>query len=225
MCGARQCVHRAAMRLDELHAISLWNHDVFARKIFHGSRSHGSTAGVFMSKVAILGVPNDDNSSLLRGAAAAPAVIRRELYSEEACSWSETGFDLGTPDCWIDHGDVGFDAGGDPWDRIEDAVWRATDAGHPLICLGGDHAVTHPILRAIRRRHAQLTILHIDAHPDIYHAYQGNLRSHASPFARIMEEGLTDRLIQVGLRTINDHHRQQFARFDVEAFEAGRWAE
>jgi len=70
-----------------------------------------------------------------------------------------------------------------------------------------------------------LTILHIDAHPDIYHEYQGNPRSHTSPFARIMEERLADRLIQVGLRTINDHHREQFKRFGVEIVEAGRCGE
>lgn len=93
-------------------------------------------------------------------------------------------------------------------------------SGDPLISLGGDHAITHPIMRAVRRRHPRLTILHIDAHSDIYHAYQGNPRSHASPFARIMEERLADRLIQVGLRTVNDHHREQFARFGVEVIEA-----
>ena len=82
--------------------------------------------------------------------------------------------------------------------------------------LGGDHAITHPIMRAVRRRHKSLTILHIDAHPDIYDAYEGNRRSQTSSFARIMEEGLTDRLIQVGLRTINGHHRDQFKRFGVE---------
>src|SRR5262249_23112657 len=41
-----------------------------------------------------------------------------------------------------------------------------------------------------------------------------------SPFARIMEEGLADKLIQVGLRTINDHHREQFRRYGVEVIEA-----
>jgi hypothetical protein len=35
-------------------------------------------------------------------------------------------------------------------------------------------------------------------------------------------EGLADRLIQVGLRTINRHHRDQFKRFGVEVIEAGR---
>jgi arginase family enzyme len=65
--------------------------------------------------------------------------------------------------------------------------------------------------------------VHIDAHSDIYHAYQDNPRSHASPFARIMEEGLTDRLIQIGIRTVNDHHREQFRRFGVEVIEMARW--
>jgi agmatinase len=125
----------------------------------------------------------------------------------------------------MDHGDLKFDSAADPWDVIEQNVGRVMESGDPLICLGGDHAITHPIMRAVRRRHPNLTILHIDAHADIYHAYQGNLRSHASPFARIMEERLADRLIQVGLRTVNDHHRDQFKRFGVEVVEAGRWRE
>jgi len=178
-----------------------------------------------MSAVSILGIPNDDNSSLMKGPAAAPASIRRELQSESHSSWSETGVDVGAPGRIVDHGDVPFDGTSDPWERIEREVERVLEAGHPLISLGGDHAITHPILRAVRRRHPTLTILHIDAHPDIYHEYQGNPRSHTSPFARIMEEQLADRLIQVGLRTINDHHRDQFERFGVEVVEMGRWHE
>jgi arginase family enzyme len=37
-----------------------------------------------------------------------------------------------------------------------------------------------------------------------------------------MEECLADRLIQLGLRTVNDHHRDQFERFGVETYLAGR---
>src|SRR4051794_18708492 len=175
-----------------------------------------------MGAVSLLGVPHDENSSYLRGAAEAPDAIRRMLHCDAYSIWSETGIDLGAVGRLVDHGDVRFVADADPWEAIERAVGGALDAGHPLLSLGGDHAVTYPILRAVRRRHPRLTILHIDAHPDIYDAYQGNPRSHASPFARIMEEGLTDRLIQVGLRAYNDHHRAQFKRFGVEVVEAGR---
>jgi len=173
-----------------------------------------------MIKVSLLGVPHDDNSSFLKGAAEAPAHIRRALYSDAYSIWSETGVDLGHR--LNDHGDIAFDPASDPWDLIDQAVDGALGSGDPLICLGGDHAVTHPVLRAVRRRHPVLTILHIDAHADIYDAYQGNRRSHASPFARIMEEGLADRLIQVGLRTVNDEHRAQFRRFGVETIDANR---
>jgi len=176
-----------------------------------------------MVTISLLGIPNDDNSSFLKGPSEAPALIRRELCSDAYSMWSETGVDLGAAGRIVDHGDVPFDGGADPWELIERHVGRAMDSGDPLICLGGDHAITHPIMRAVRGRHPRLTILHIDAHPDIYDSYQGNPRSHTSPFARIMEERLADRLIQVGLRTINAHHREQFARFGVEVVEAARW--
>jgi agmatinase len=175
-----------------------------------------------LAKISLLGIPHDDNSSFMKGPAEAPALIRRELHSDAYSIWSETGVDLGVEGRIVDHGDIRFDGAGDPWELIERNVESAMEPGDPLLCLGGDHAITHPIMRAVRRRHPSLTILHIDAHPDMYEAYQGNPRSHTSSFARIMEERLADRLIQVGLRTINDHHRDQFKRFGVEVIEAGR---
>ncbi|UCI06553.1 agmatinase family protein [Mesorhizobium sp. B1-1-8] len=176
-----------------------------------------------MAKVSLLGIPHDENSSWLRGPADAPPLIRRELRSDAHSSWSETGFDLS--DRFLDHGDIDFSQPGDPWERIESEVGRALDAGHPLISLGGDHAIAWPILRAVRRRHPSLTILQIDAHPDLYDAYQDNQRSHTSSFARIMEERLADRLIQVGLRTLNDDLRDQVRRFGVEVVEARHFNE
>ena len=61
--------------------------------------------------------------------------------------------------------------------------------------------------------------LHFDAHPDIYENYQGNRNSHASPFARIMEEKLVKRLVQVGIRTFTAHQREQVEKFGVESIE------
>jgi arginase family enzyme len=68
-----------------------------------------------------------------------------------------------------------------------------------------------------------MNILHIDAHPDLYHDYEGNPNSHASPFARIMEANLAKRLVQVGIRTINPHQRDQIQRFGVEVVEMRDW--
>lgn len=172
------------------------------------------------SSVSLLGIPHDENSSFMRGAAEAPALIRQELLSESRHLWTETGRNLAEEGVLRDLGDLSFDDGTDDWLVIEQGVADAIVDGQPLISLGGDHAITHPILRALRRRHQKLTILHFDAHPDIYHDFEGNPRSHASPFARIMEEGLADRLIQVGIRTATAHLREQVAKFGVEVIEA-----
>lgn len=175
-----------------------------------------------MASVSLLGIPHDANSSYLRGASEAPDAIRQELYSDVYSSWSETGIDL--DGVFVDHGNIEFDER-DDWDTIEAQVTNAIVQRLPLICLGGDHAITHPILRAMHEQYPSLTILHVDAHPDIYDVYQGNPRSHTSPFARIMEERLAQRLVQIGLRTVNDHHREQFKRFGVEAIEARHWCD
>jgi agmatinase len=76
--------------------------------------------------------------------------------------------------------------------------------------------VTFPILRSIHAHFGRVNILHIDAHPDLYDELGGNRRSHASPFARIMETGLAAQLVQVGIRTLNQHQRDQARRFGVE---------
>jgi Arginase family len=171
---------------------------------------------------SIVGWNSDRHGDRLRDAFVCTIIGMIGLISYS--SWSESRIDVGAAGRLKDHGDIQFDGTLDPWDLIEQRVGQPMESGDPLICLGGDHAITHPIMRAVRRRHPNLTILHIDAHPDIYHEYQGNPRSRTSPFARIMEERLADRLIQVGLRTVNDHHREQFKRFGVEIVEAGRYA-
>jgi len=170
--------------------------------------------------VSILGVPHDDNSSFLKGASEAPGRIRHELWSDANNLWTETGVDLGLEGCVHDLGDIDFNGSRDAWALIDSRVDEVLRKHTRPIFLGGDHAITHPILRAVRRHWPELTILHFDAHPDIYHDFQGNPRSHASPFARILEEGLADRLIQVGIRTATGHQREQIERFRVEMIEA-----
>lgn len=93
----------------------------------------------------------------------------------------------------VDRGDVPLREAEGHDELIERAVRDALRDGTCPISLGGDHAVTYPILRAIHAERGPIDILHFDAHPDLYDNYQGNVRSHASPFARIMEQGLARR--------------------------------
>ena len=91
--------------------------------------------------------------------------------------------------------------------------------GKRAVSLGGDHSITFPIIKAVAKKYPKLTIFHFDAHPDLYDEFEGNRWSHACPFARIMESGLAKRLVQIGIRTINGHQREQAKRFGVEVIE------
>jgi agmatinase len=85
----------------------------------------------------------------------------------------------------------------------------------PLLSLGGDHSITFPVLRAFHQVYGPLDILHLDAHSDLYDSFEGDSYSHARPFARIMEQGLCSRLVQVGIRSITKHQQEQAERFGV----------
>lgn len=169
-------------------------------------------------RIGLVGFRWDENSSFLRGAAEAPPLIRAAMGSESANQWTESGLEL-KPGDFLDAGDFGPGPNIDMPAAIEGAVGKLLDASLGVISLGGDHAVTFPILRAFARRYPRLSILHFDAHPDIYDEFEGNRFSHACPFARIMEEKLAGRLVQVGIRTMTAHQRAQVARFGVESIE------
>ncbi len=179
----------------------------------------GSFEQVTPGAVTLIGVPWDENSSFLRGAALAPPRIREVLWSGETNLCAEDGMDLGAEPRWLDLGDLDLGSGPGAFEQIEAAIASLLEGGALVQALGGDHAITHPIVRAFATKYAGLTVLHLDAHPDLYDEFEGSRSSHACPFARIMEEGLVQRLVQVGVRTMNPHQRAQARRFGVEVIE------
>ena len=94
-----------------------------------------------------------------------------------------------------------------------------TRGGRTVIAVGGDHTVALPMLRSVVRQHGPVALVHFDAHPDLYDEFEGNRLSHACPLARIMEAGLAKRLVQIGIRTMTGHQREQAQRFGVEVVE------
>jgi len=176
-------------------------------------------AGDQRAKLAIIGIRYDENSSFTKGAADAPPQIRAALRSDAWNLTSENGTDLSDDSTFFDAGDIEPVAGSDMLTLIENSIYTLIGDGLTPISLGGDHSITHPIVRAFARKYKDLSILHFDAHPDIYDSYQGNRNSHASPFARIMEQRLVKRLVQVGVRTFTAHQQEQVKKFGVESIE------
>jgi arginase len=185
----------------------------FARDILRQSRDHELMLPLFH----LIGLPTDSNSSFERGAAAGSAAIREALWSDRGNLSCENGMEAGLDFTLEDLSDLALTEDTPDDDAmIQGAVTASLKNGATPILLGGDHAVTVPILTAIHAYHGPVTILHFDAHPDLYDDFAGNPRSHASPFARIMEAGHASRLVQVGIRTLTRHCREQTERFGVE---------
>jgi len=171
----------------------------------------------------LLGLPYDASSSFLKGAAEAPPLIRAAIFSPHWNSWTEQFVDLAAADGLSDGGDLALTPDALARGNIEAGIEALLAEGWRPIALGGDHSVTYPVVRAMSRAHTALTVLHIDAHPDLYDVFEGDRFSHACPFARIMEEGLARRLVQVGIRTMNGPQRSQADRFRVEVIDMEHW--
>jgi agmatinase len=171
-------------------------------------------------KMAVLGVPFDEKSSYLRGAAGGPAAIREASTGKCYNEYSELGVNLAEETVLVDLGDV--DVSGDvdkTFAAIEKDVAAILAKGAVPIVLGGDHSITYPVLKAFGPRYKALDILHFDAHPDLYDELYGDRLSHACPFARIMEDGLAKGLVQVGIRAATPDHKARAMKHGVRMIE------
>ncbi len=167
-----------------------------------------------MPDVLLLGFCWDASSSHARGAALAPRVILAQLRNQASNPFSYSGirYDKAIAEEHI------FDLGEEGEAcrrRIEESVSDVLTRGGVPLSLGGDHSITLPILRALKKKHGAMNVLHIDAHPDLHDEFNGDRYSHACPFARALEEGCIDRLVQVGVRSITPEQSETAQRYGV----------
>ena len=153
--------------------------------------------------VAFVGVPFDIGTSNRAGARFGPRQIRAEscLIRPYNMATRAAPFDSLSI---ADIGDVAINTFNlqKSIDIIEAAYDEILSHGCRPLTLGGDHTIVLPILRAMRRKHGPLGLIHIDAHADVNDTMFGEKIAHGTPFRRCVEEGLLDgkRVAQIGLR-------------------------
>jgi len=150
------------------------------------------------ARVAVLPIPYDATTSFGVGTRDGPRAIitasqQVELYDEELGRES-VRHGIATlaalePDVRGPEAMVG---------RIHAAARRVVRDGKFLLSLGGEHSVTSPLVRAVRARHKQLSVLQIDAHADLRDTYQGSPWSHACVMRRVHDLGVP--AVAVGIR-------------------------
>jgi guanidinobutyrase len=153
--------------------------------------------------VAFIGIPMDHGTSNRSGTRLGPRQIRDE-------SRMMRPFNMATGAAPFDHlqvADIG-DVAINTFDLKKTIDIIAAHYDEVLsqtvipLTMGGDHTLTWPILRAMKRRHGPVALVHVDAHADTSEAMFGEPVGHGVPFRRAWEEGclINDKVFQIGLR-------------------------
>ena len=152
-----------------------------------------------------IGIPFDGGLTCRTGARYGPREVRNQSSMMRAINVATGVHPLEL--CRVaDVGDVRFrnpfnleEALGD----IQRYYTAIVESGVIPIGVGGDHSVTYPIVKALRKNSPEpFALVHIDAHTDTWPEYAGSKYHHGAPFRLAAEEGLIDprKTLQIGIR-------------------------
>jgi agmatinase len=153
--------------------------------------------------VALIGVPFDGGTSYRTGARFGPRRIREQsaIIRPYNPALDVSPFERLRV---ADYGDLPVNplSIDETYERIAEGLKPVLDADTIPLCVGGDHSILLPILRAIHAKHGPVALVQLDAHSDTWDQYWGMKYSHGTPVRRAIEEGLLAEpyVLQVGLR-------------------------
>ena len=161
--------------------------------------------------LAITGVPFDQAVTHRTGTRFGPRAIREASTLQPydpPYGWQ--GFDPLGEFSVIDYGDVAFDYAYTPSfpDLVTDHIRTILAANVGTVTLGGDHFITLPILKAYAEKYGAMSVIHFDAHSDLWADDDMSRIDHGTFMYKAVKLGLVDpaRSIQIGIRTECDDY-------------------
>ncbi len=156
--------------------------------------------------VAFLGVPFDQATNDRPGARFGPLALReasmrfQPVHGDEGWLDAERGERILRGVSMTDVGDVDVRTIGleENFQRITEAAAFVRSRCRLPVFVGGDHAITFPLVRAFEDR--PLTVVQFDAHQDYTDEKFGQRFSHDNQMRRISELPFLKQIIQIGLR-------------------------
>lgn len=156
----------------------------------------------------IVGIPFDIATSNRPGARLAPREIRDESRLLRPYNMATRAMPFDSINI-ADLGDLPINTYNieKSYEIITSNYGQILASGCVPFALGGDHSIVLPILRAMRRVHGPLAVIHVDAHADANEHMFGERYTHGTPFRRAVEEDLLacDKVAQIGLRGTGYH--------------------
>jgi agmatinase len=167
------------------------------------------------SRVVVLPVPLDRTTSYVPGTRTGPREILQasahmELWDEEVGA-DVHGVGIFTlPEMELPFGEMGA-----ALEEIHRVASEILERDRFLVTLGGEHSITAPLVRAVKARHGDLTVLQIDAHADLRDAFMGSPDNHACAMRRVLEHA---RSTQVGIRSLSPEEARAAGRLPTRIF-------
>ncbi len=145
-------------------------------------------------RIEILGIPYDGTTCFRPGTRFGPDGVR--FFSQNL---EEFSFRLGKSLENLNFKDRGnLEVPSLPNDMVETVYKAVKNIEFPVI-LGGEHSITFSVVKALKERLQDLTVIQFDAHADLRDIYTGTKYSHACVMKRVLELGC--KIIQVGIRS------------------------
>ena len=157
--------------------------------------------------LAITGVPFDQATTNRTGTRLGPRAIREASALQAPDAPYGWGYDALSELDIVDYGDLAFDyamVSAFPA-ALTAHIKSILDAGAASICLGGDHYISFPILKAYAEKYGPLSLIQFDAHTDTWQDDNMERIEHGTMFYKAIKLGLIDpeRSVSIGIRTDN----------------------
>ncbi|QUJ77549.1 agmatinase [Sulfitobacter albidus] len=153
--------------------------------------------------VAFLGIPMDIGTSWRSGTRMGPKQIREQSAMLRPYNMATGAAPFERLQC-ADIGDLAINTFSlaDSLRIISESYDEILNYDAIPMAMGGDHAMTLPILRAMARRHGPVALIHIDAHADVNDEMFGERETHGTFLRRAYEDGAVNpqKTYQIGIR-------------------------
>ncbi len=166
------------------------------------------------SDLIIFGAPYDGTSSFRPGSRFAPDKIREVSYGLETYS---PDYNMDIEDLNIsDIGNIEFPFGEKDivFKEIKKCAAKCLGINKKILCLGGEHLVTFPIIEVLSKIYDNVKVIHLDAHADLRDTYIGEKFSHATVINNIAKIIGQENIYHYGIRSGTREEFRKIAKYN-----------
>lgn len=173
----------------------------------------GCDKSIEKSDLVIFGAPYDGTSSFRPGSRFAPDKIREASHGLETYS---PDYNMDIED--LNVGDIGnlelpFGDKNKVFEEIKNCTIKLLKMNKKILCLGGEHLITFPLIEVLSRTYDNLKVIHMDAHADMRDSYMGEEFSHATVLSNVAELIGQKNIYHYGIRSGTKEEFKKIAQY------------